>query len=248
MVFQDYALFPHLTVEQNLLYGLKFKKNTNLSKEEKNALVQETAENLGISDLLKRYPEQLSGGQQQRVALGRVLVLSPKILLMDEPLSSLDTSLRIHVRQELKEIQDRLKITTIYVTHDQEEALSLSDNIAILDKGTLVQQGTPKDLYFNPANYFAATLTGKINKIHLDGSNYLVRPEWITLAAINDEKTDSAKLAQILSVDFLGAVIRYKLSWQNQIIYADSFASAYQHFSSGQYVYLEITQKQKSTS
>ena len=123
MVFQDYALFPHLTVEENLLYGLKlqkdFKKNLHLN----NQLVLQTAQSLGIENLLNRFPSELSGGQQQRVALGRSLVLQPQILLMDEPLSSLDTKLRIKVRDELKEIQQNLKITTIYVTHDQEEAV-----------------------------------------------------------------------------------------------------------------------------
>ena len=118
MVFQDYALFPHLTVEENLLYGLKlqkdFKKNLHLN----NQLVLQTAQSLGIENLLNRFPSELSGGQQQRVALGRSLVLQPQILLMDEPLSSLDTKLRIKVRDELKEIQQNLKITTIYVTHD----------------------------------------------------------------------------------------------------------------------------------
>ena len=138
-VFQDYALFPHLTVEQNLFYGLNLKKRTKETKSENKNLVAQTAENLGLLNLLNRFPSELSGGQQQRVALGRVLVLQPSLLLMDEPLSSLDTNLRLKVREELKEIQKKLKITTVYVTHDQEEALSLSDKIAVMKDGKLLQ-------------------------------------------------------------------------------------------------------------
>ena len=119
MVFQNYALFPHMTVEQNLLYGLKIKKSTKEEKARFNEIVNNTAQVLGIKDLLYRFPHELSGGQQQRVALGRSLVLEPKVLLMDEPLSSLDANLRAMVREELKEIQKKLGITTIYVTHDQ---------------------------------------------------------------------------------------------------------------------------------
>ena len=146
MVFQDYALFPHLSVQQNIAYGLKIQKNH--AKSEISDKVNEIALSLGIEDLLARYPNELSGGQQQRVALARALVLEPKILLMDEPLSSLDTKLRTKVREELKEIQQKLKITTVYVTHDQEEALSLSTKIAVLSKGTLLQEGSPKEIYF----------------------------------------------------------------------------------------------------
>ena len=137
-VFQNYALFPHLTVKQNILYGVKNKKNENNYK-----IFEDTVKSLNLDNLLNRYPHELSGGQQQRVALARSLVLNPKILLMDEPLSSLDTKLREKVRDELKEIQQKLKITTIYVTHDREEALSLSDNIAVIHEGKILQEGSP---------------------------------------------------------------------------------------------------------
>lgn len=193
-VFQDYALFPHLTVEQNLLYGLKIKKSyylrgdcrvkpcdvckANSCNNDTNvALVYETAKSLGIENLLARFPSELSGGQQQRVALGRVLVLKPNLLLMDEPLSSLDTNLRIKVREELKEIQQKLKITTLYVTHDQEEAFSLSDKIAVMNEGKLLQCGTPKEIYFSPVNRFTAELTGNANFIN----GKMIRPEWISI-------------------------------------------------------------------
>ena len=187
MVFQDYALFPHLTVEQNLLYGLKLNsgKSQLFSKkvrEQNLEQVHETAKNLDLLPFLKRYPSELSGGQQQRVALGRVLILQPKILLMDEPLSSLDTNLRIKVREELKSIQQKLKITTIYVTHDQEEALSLSDNIVIIDEGAIIEQGSPSELYYTPKKKFTANFIGQANFVKWN-NNYLIRPEWLEVSA-----------------------------------------------------------------
>ncbi len=210
-VFQDYALFPHLTVEQNLLYGLK----RNGNKQENQELVLKTAGNLGIDSLLKRFPGELSGGQQQRVALGRALVLKPRVLLMDEPLSSLDTNLRQKVRGELKEIQQKLKITTVYVTHDQEEALSLSDKIAVMNNGKLVQYGSPFEIYFEPKDRFTASFIGRANFIE----NKLVRPEWIKL----EKNTESSPLKGIVTGrEFLGSVTRYTVELKDgTIITAD---------------------------
>ena len=213
MVFQDYALFPHLTVEQNLGYGLKLSKEPKYSKEQIKKLVLESAESLGIQELLGRYPAELSGGQQQRVALGRALVLKPNLLLMDEPLSSLDTKLRIKVREELKEIQKNLGITTIYVTHDQEEALSLSNKIAVINQGTLVQYGTPMEVYFKPADKFVAELVGQSNFVTIRNKNieetFLVRPEWINLTKnsiiINKYK------GIITAKEFFGSNTRFKV-------------------------------------
>ena len=213
MVFQDYALFPHLTVEQNLGYGLKLSKEPKYSKEQIKKLVLESAESLGIQELLDRYPAELSGGQQQRVALGRALVLKPNLLLMDEPLSSLDTKLRIKVREELKEIQKNLGITTIYVTHDQEEALSLSNKIAVINQGTLVQYGTPMEVYFKPADKFVAELVGQSNFVTIRNKNieetFLVRPEWINLTKnsiiINKYK------GIITAKEFFGSNTRFKV-------------------------------------
>ena len=197
-VFQDYALFPHLTVEQNLLYGLK----RNGKKEENSELVLKTASSLGIDSLLRRFPAELSGGQQQRVALGRALVLKPRVLLMDEPLSSLDTNLRQKVRGELKEIQQKLKITTVYVTHDQEEALSLSDKIAVMNNGRLVQYGSPYEIYFEPEDRFTASFIGRANFIE----NKMVRPEWIKL----EKKENECELKGIVTgCEFLGDTTRY---------------------------------------
>lgn len=189
-VFQDYALFPHMTVKQNIEYGLK--KTSGMD-------YKSLAEKLKLQDLLNRYPHQLSGGQQQRVALARSLVLKPKVILMDEPLSSLDAKLRHQVREELKNIQKDFGITTIYVTHDQEEALSLSDRIAVLDKGILQQWGNPEQLYFEPRNSFVAEITGRTNYLKLNGKTVLVRPTWLKTSP-----SPSQVCASINSVSFHG--------------------------------------------
>lgn len=238
MVFQDYALFPHLTVEENLLYGLKlqkdFKKNLHLN----NQLVLQTAQSLGIENLLNRFPSELSGGQQQRVALGRSLVLQPQILLMDEPLSSLDTKLRIKVRDELKEIQQNLKITTIYVTHDQEEALSLSDKIAVMNQGKIMQYDSPNKIYFKPDNHFTADFIGRSNFIQEENITYLVRPEWISITK-NPQGQNT-----IVSWQFLGDKIRYKVQTPKEILTAD-ISSVAKIIETGTKVDLEIIRKWK---
>ena len=222
MVFQDYALFPHLTVEQNLFYGLNLTKSSKEQKAQNEQIVKTTAENLDIQNLLKRFPSELSGGQQQRVALGRSLVLKPKILLMDEPLSSLDTNLRLKVREELKEIQKRLKITTVYVTHDREEAFSLSDKIAVMNNGKIVQYDTPENLYFEPKNRFAAEFSGASNFILQDGKTFLVRPDWFSLASrtLDSAESKNKKLisGKIISSSFLGSRIEYKVQTESQIL------------------------------
>lgn len=222
MVFQDYALFPHLTVEQNLFYGLNLTKPSKEQKAQNEQIVKTTAENLDIQNLLKRFPSELSGGQQQRVALGRSLVLKPKILLMDEPLSSLDTNLRLKVREELKEIQKHLKITTVYVTHDREEAFSLSDKIAVMNHGKIVQYDTPENLYFEPKNRFAAEFSGASNFIMQDGKTFLVRPDWFSLASrtLDSAESKNKKLisGKIISSSFLGSRIEYKVQTESQIL------------------------------
>ena len=222
MVFQDYALFPHLTVEQNLFYGLNLTKPSKEQKAQNEQIVKTTAENLDIQNLLKRFPSELSGGQQQRVALGRSLVLKPKILLMDEPLSSLDTNLRLKVREELKEIQKHLKITTVYVTHDREEAFSLSDKIAVMNHGKIVQYDTPENLYFEPTNRFAAEFSGASNFILQDGKTFLVRPDWFSLASrtLDSAESKNKKLisGKIISSSFLGSRVEYKVQTESQIL------------------------------
>ncbi|WP_296850300.1 ABC transporter ATP-binding protein [Treponema sp.] len=229
MVFQDYALFPHLSVSQNIAYGLKIQK---FSKSEIESKVPEIAKALGIEDLLARFPNELSGGQQQRVALARALVLKPKILLMDEPLSSLDTKLRTKVREELKEIQQKLKITTVYVTHDQEEALSLSTKIAVIDNGKLLQEGSPKEIYFEPKNAFVADFVGKANLIKKGEKSLMIRPEWFEIApqspAYEKNLLPADKIllsGTVLSEEFLGSKSRFVIqsdsTSEKEIITAD---------------------------
>lgn len=160
MVFQNYALWPHMTVYDNIAYGLKIRK---IKEEEQRKRIKEVLELVKLTGLENRYPTQLSGGQQQRVALARALVVQPRVLLLDEPLSNLDAKVRVEVREEIKRIQKELKITTIYVTHDQEEAMSISDRIAVMNQGKIIQIGTPEELYFSPKELFVATFFGKPN-------------------------------------------------------------------------------------
>lgn len=162
MVFQNYAIFPHLSVKDNVAFGLKQKKVT------KEILQSETQKYLNlmqIADFQNRKPSQLSGGQQQRVALARALAVAPEVLLMDEPLSNLDAKLRIDMRQAIRDIQKEVGITTVYVTHDQEEAMAISDQIAVMNHGEIQQIGSPKELYHRPKNEFVATFIGRTNII-----------------------------------------------------------------------------------
>lgn len=162
MVFQNYAIFPHLTVRENVKFGLK---NRKLSKEEINQLTDEMLKTMQIEQYADRLPEKLSGGQQQRVALARAIVIKPDVLLMDEPLSNLDAKLRVEMRSVIRDIQRSVGITTVYVTHDQEEAMSISDRIAVMKDGFIQHIGTPKNIYQRPANTFVATFIGRSNMI-----------------------------------------------------------------------------------
>ncbi|MEA4884419.1 MAG: ABC transporter ATP-binding protein [Clostridia bacterium] len=162
MVFQNYALWPHMTVYRNVAYGLQFKKEP---KSEWSKIVHGALAKVGLSEYETRYPGQLSGGQQQRVALARALALNPDVLLLDEPLSNLDAKIRGSVRAEIRKLQQELGITTVYVTHDQEEALTLSDRIGIMCDGKLVQIGTPHDLYEKPLTRFVADFIGANNLV-----------------------------------------------------------------------------------
>lgn len=160
MVFQDYALFPHLNVFDNISYGLKIKK---LPKEEIQTRVKNVVDLLHLEGLEKRGVGMLSGGQQQRVALARALVIEPEVMLFDEPLSNLDAKLRVEVRSEIRQIQKRLGFTAVYVTHDHEEALCISDKIVVMNAGIKIQEGTPSDIYFRPHNRFVADFMGMRN-------------------------------------------------------------------------------------
>ncbi|NJE01313.1 ABC transporter ATP-binding protein [Thermococcus sp. JdF3] len=162
LVFQNYALWPHMTVFDNVAYGLKLKK---IPKEEIKKKVEWALELVKLEGFADRYPTQLSGGQQQRVAIARALVVEPKVLLLDEPLSNLDAKLRLEMRSEIRRIQRELGITVIYVTHDQEEAMAISDRIAVMNVGTVEQVGTPKEIYETPRTEFVASFMGKTNVI-----------------------------------------------------------------------------------
>lgn len=175
MVFQNYAIFPHLTVKQNVEYGLKLRK---VKKEELNKKVEKILKVTKIDEYKDRLPEKLSGGQQQRVALARAIVIHPSVLLMDEPLSNLDAKLRIEMRSAIRDIQKEVGITTVYVTHDQEEALAISDRIAVMKDGVIQQVGKPRDIYTRPANVFVSTFIGFSNllkgTIKLEGKDKFV--------------------------------------------------------------------------
>jgi iron(III) transport system ATP-binding protein len=160
MVFQDYAIFPHLTVKKNVSFGLE---NRKVPKTEIEKMVAEILETVQITDYKDRLPERLSGGQRQRVALARAIVIEPWVLLMDEPLSNLDAKLRVDMRNAIRDIQKRVGITTVYVTHDQEEAMAVSDRIAVMNLGVIQQIGTPQKIYHRPANVFVATFIGRAN-------------------------------------------------------------------------------------
>jgi ABC-type sugar transport system ATPase subunit len=178
MVFQDYALYPQMTVRDNMAFGLRRRRLAGAEIERR---VTETSRTLGLDELLRRRPRELSGGQQQRVALGRALVREPQVLLMDEPLSNLDAQLRVQARGEIRRLQREVGTTTIYVTHDQVEALTLGDRIAVMNAGAIEQVGTPEQLYDEPANVFVGGFIGSppMSFLEHDGVQMGVRPEHV---------------------------------------------------------------------
>ena len=240
LVFQNYALWPHMTVFKNISFGLEEKK---VPKNEINDRVDEVLELVGMQELKHRYPYQLSGGQQQRVALARTIVVRPKVLLLDEPLSNLDAKLRNQMRIELLELHNKLQITTIFVTHDQEEANSISDNIAIFNEGIIQQVGAPIDLYNNPENLFVANFLGTINVLNGEIQNgsfksaknfelknvksenkmkcsLLIRPQNISFTRRSD--SDQAFKGKIEGKEFLGNIIRYQVLLNDHLLTIDN--------------------------
>ena len=194
MVFQNYALYPHMNVAENMGFSLRLLKKT---KNEIFKKVSEVAEVLGISELLKRYPKQLSGGQRQRVAMGRAIVRQPKVFLFDEPLSNLDAKLRVQMRSELKDLHKRLKTTTIYVTHDQIEAMTMADKVIVMNEGKIEQIGKPLQLYDHPVNKFVAGFIGSPAMNFLDvtipkGSNFIkfMDGQSLSISGSNDLEGD----------------------------------------------------------
>jgi ABC-type Fe3+/spermidine/putrescine transport system ATPase subunit len=206
MVFQNYALWPHMTVYDNVAYGLRVRKRElKLSEGEIKKRVMWALELVKLKGLENRYPLQLSGGQQQRVALARALVVQPRILLLDEPLSNLDAKLRIEMREELRRLQKSLGITTIYVTHDQVEAMSLSDRVAVMNKGKVIQIGTPRELYFNPRSLFVADFLGRSSiyrgeVLLQEGNEVVVKLEDtdITVRGVTPESALPKKVAVVI--------------------------------------------------
>ena len=207
-VFQDYALFPHMTVQQNVEYGLMVKK---VGKGERRGRAAEALEMVRLGGFGARKPAQLSGGQRQRVALARAIVNHPKVLLLDEPLGALDLKLRQQMQIELKSIQREVGITFVYVTHDQEEALTMSDRIAVFNEGRIEQVGPPADVYERPESEFIAGFVGVSNVLERDGRRYTVRPEKIDL--LEDEREPSPGLhvesGVVHDVQYVGPVTRY---------------------------------------
>lgn len=216
MVFQSYALFPNMTVFENIEYGLK---NKIKDKHERKNKIMEVLKMVGLDHITSKYPDEMSGGQQQRVSLARALALEPNILLLDEPLSALDAKVRESLRKEIREIQQKLKITTIMVTHDQEEALTMGDKIAIINGGEIVQFGTPEEIYSKPKDIFVADFIGKINFI-TDKNNdiYTIRPEDVEY--FTDEKEETYK-GIIKNIEFRGAFYRITLELFGDNIYID---------------------------
>jgi putative spermidine/putrescine transport system ATP-binding protein len=212
MVFQSYALFPNMTVRQNVAFGLRMQK---VAKDESAQRVDEVLRLVELGEYASRYPHQLSGGQCQRVALARSLVTRPRLLLLDEPLSALDARIRKHLREQIRAIQQELGLTTIFVTHDQEEALTMSDRIFLMNAGKIVQSGDAESLYTSPVDAFAAGFIGNYNLLDADAASRLllrpvqsriaIRPEAIQL------HEDGAIAAEVLGHSLLGNVIRYRV-------------------------------------
>lgn len=210
MVFQNYALWPHMTVYDNVAYGLRVrKKELGLSDEEIDRMVREALRLVKLEGFERRYPLQLSGGQQQRVALARALVVHPRVLLLDEPLSNLDAKLRIEMREELKRIQRSLGITTVYVTHDQIEAMSLSDRIAVMNRGRVEQIGTPQELYFRPSNVFVADFLGRSSiyegeVVEVSENSVTAKlPGEIVVRGVSPHKNISKKVAVVIRPEII---------------------------------------------
>jgi putative spermidine/putrescine transport system ATP-binding protein len=245
MVFQQYALFPNMTVTDNICFGMRV---AGASRSDMDTRAREMLKIIGMQEFGGRYPSQLSGGQQQRVALARALAIRPQVLLLDEPLSALDAKIRTSLRQEIRAIQRQLGITTVFVTHDQEEALSIADRIVVMNKGNVEQVGSPQEIYNRPETQFVASFIGTLNvlnaeivdrasgQVMLDGQSITttdglehmdktislaLRPESITLS--NSANGGNALAATVEEVYFLGSVVRIRTRLQNQHLNLDTF-------------------------
>ncbi len=216
MVFQNYALFPHMSLRRNVAFGLEMRK---LPAREVQSRVEEALALVDLAPYAERLPRQLSGGQQQRVALARALVIRPDILLMDEPLGALDKNLRQAIQVELKRLHAAVGATVVYVTHDQEEALFLSDQVAVMDKGRIVQIGSPRALYDKPTDRFVATFLGECNFVPVGDGTLAVRPEKV-LVGTAAHGCEHVLAARVASVDFIGRGFRVLLEHRGSEITA----------------------------
>lgn len=266
MVFQNFALFPHLTVYENIAYGLKLRNLTKENIENDVAMISYMVNLVGLEE---RYPSELSGGQQQRVALARALVLKPAIILFDEPLSNLDSKLRTQTRIEIKRVQQLLGITALYVTHDQSEALSMSDRIVVMNRGKIAQIGTPSEIYRKPNCPFVADFIGDANFIDVvicevgkKTLSVIIQGKTIDVAkpdldfnegeevfiaikpeAISISIKPTAFTGRIDVISFLGRIIEYKIGFENSFISVIDFnttGSIQNHYSSGEEVYVDF--------
>jgi putative spermidine/putrescine transport system ATP-binding protein len=259
MVFQAYSLFPNMTAAQNVEFGLRIRRDDRSSRR---ARVAELLETVGLSEAAKRYPHQLSGGMQQRVALARALAIEPRVLLLDEPLSALDALVRVQLRDEIRRIQKQLGITTLYVTHDQEEALSVSDRVAVMWQGRIEQIGTPTEIYGEPSTPFVAEFIGTMNRLpatvadgdrgeaDVDGRRVqadalrgrrpgdrvlvLVRPESMEVEELPaGEAPNGALGGQVSAHSFLGAITRVRIDMDGRELVADIASARAGHLPVG---------------
>ena len=261
MVFQSYAIFPHLTVKQNVEYGLKIRK---MPKNEMEKKVADILKVVKIDDYKDRLPERLSGGQQQRVALARAIVIHPSVLLMDEPLSNLDAKLRVEMRSAIREVQREVGITTVYVTHDQEEALAISDRIAVMKDGIVQHCGTPEEIYTRPQNTFVSTFIGHSNlfegKVLLEGndkfimfnSGYKVKLETLSNSVKNNQEviiavrpeefiiSNKGLKTEVKTATFLGRYTNYELEFnKNDILNGQAAIELSQDIGTADKIYKE---------
>lgn len=264
MMFQSYSLFPHMTVGQNIAFGLRLKRQPIAKQQQR---VKEMLDLVGLTGFDQRFPHQLSGGQQQRVALARALAISPQVLLLDEPLSALDAKVRLQLRNEIRRIQQQLGITTLFVTHDQEEALSISDRVVVMAEGRIDQAGTPEEIYLQPQTAFTASFIGAMNQIpgiyersrvRVDSAMgavwlqtqpaaiaeaepviVLVRPESIAVFAQNSPLQGENRLSGLITSRlFLGSVVRLSVLIGEFYLNVDVPTQQTEQFSVGQSVQL----------
>ena len=244
VVFQGYALFPNLTVEKNIAYGL-----ASWDARQRADRVRELLEMVGLADFCDRYPNQLSGGQQQRVALARALAPRPHILLLDEPFSALDASIRLQLAEELRRLQRQIGITSIMVTHDQQEAMSMADRIVVMKDGRLAQTGTPADIYEAPADRFVASFIGRMNFLSfsfMEGREYGIRGEDIIVTEATELTLGQPHTwtAQIVDICYMGAFVRMEMLLQDYStrLWAEMPASAAARFEKGGIVAVQLPQ------